>query len=98
MCHLDPRKRSCVHVWDPGKLHVSVSENAPTIVSWLLPAFKGLNETHSQPDSMSYMHAKVHIRKHWLAYFLYTETVIRMHVLHEDEICFSSMDAIFKHS
>ena len=51
--------------------------------------------------SVSYRHANcrvhyVYIRKHWLAYFLYMETVTRMHLthytLHEDEICFTSMD------
>ena len=48
-------------------------------------------------------HAKCHaryvyIRKHWLAGFPYTETVTRMRILHEDEICFTSMDAFFKRS
>ena len=37
MRHLDPRKHSCVCVSDPRKLHVSVYENAQTIVMWLLP-------------------------------------------------------------
>ena len=79
---LSLQKRSCVRVWDPQKLHVSVYENVRTIVSWLLLAFKGLYDTHTQPVSVSYIHAKrcvhyVHIRKHWLAYFSYTETVIR---------------------
>ena len=40
MHHLDQRKRSCVRVWDPRKLHVSVYENAQTIVSWLMPLSK----------------------------------------------------------
>ena len=40
----------------------------------------------------------VYILKHWLAYFSYTETVTYMRVLHEDEICFTSMDAFFKRS
>ena len=30
--------------------------------------------------------------------FFYTETVKHMRVLHDDEICFTSMDAIFKRS
>ena len=76
---------SCVRVWDPRKLHVSVYENAQTIFSWFLPLFKGLYDTHTQPASISYRHAKrcmrfVHIRKQYLAYFSYTETVMRMRV------------------
>ena len=50
--------------------------------------------THAQLASVSYKHAKrcvryVYICKHWLPYFSYTETVTRMRVLHEDEICFT---------
>ena len=46
----------------------------------VLPAFKGFYDMHMQPFSVSYMHAKrrvrdVYIRKQWLAYFSYTETV-----------------------
>ena len=71
----------CMRVWDPWKLNVSVYENAGKIVSWMLLAFKGFYNTHTQPVSMSYRHEKrcmrhLHIRKQWLAYFLYTETVI----------------------
>ena len=55
----------------------------------------------AQLTSVSYIHAKrsvryVYARKHWLAYFLYMETVTRMRALHKEEICFTSMDAIFK--
>ena len=45
--------------------------------------------------SMSYIHAKhcvryvYNIRKQWLAYFSYTEMLIRLRVLHDDEICFT---------
>ena len=38
------------------------------------------------------------LRNHWSEYFSNTETVTCMSVLHEDEICFTSMDAIFKRS
>ena len=61
-------------------------ENVQIIVSWLLPASKGM---------YACVHY-VHVRKQWVAYFLYTEMLTRMHVLHEDDICFTSMDAIFK--
>ena len=46
MRHLDSRKYSYVHVWDPWKLHVSINESAQAIVSWLLPSFKGLYDMH----------------------------------------------------
>ena len=74
--------------WDPRKLHVSVYKNAQTIISWLLLAFKGVYNTHIQPVSVSYIPVKrcmryVHIRKQWLAYVSYTETVKRVHVLHK---------------
>ena len=103
MRHLDQRKRSCVRVWDPRKLHVTMYENAQTIVSWLLPKFKGFYNTHAQLASVSYKYAKrrlryVYMRKHWLAHFSYTETVTCMHVLRNDEICFTSMDDILKRS
>ena len=39
MRHIDQRKRSCVRVVDPRKLHVSVYENAQTIVSWRSKVF-----------------------------------------------------------
>ena len=57
----------------------------------------------AQLTSVTYKHAKrcvryVYIRKHWLAYFSYTETITCMRFFHEDEICFTSMDAIFKRS
>ena len=45
MLHLDSQKCSCTRVWDPRKLHVSIYENVQTIVSWLLLAFKGLNDS-----------------------------------------------------
>ena len=78
-----------MRVVDPRKLHVSVYKNAQTIVSWLLPVLKGFYDTHAQLTSVWY------IRKHCLAYFLYMETLTRMRVLQEDEICFTSKDAIF---
>ena len=87
MRHLDQRKRSCVRVRGPRKLNVAV--------------FKGFYDTHTQPVSVSYKHAKrcvrsVYIRKQGLAYFSYAEMLTRMRVLHKDEICFTSMDAILK--
>ena len=102
-CHLDLRKCSCVRVVDPRKQHVFVYENAQTIISWLLPAFKGFYDTHAQLTSVSYKHAKrrlryMYIRKQRLAHFSYTETVTCMRVLHNDEISFTSMDAILKRS
>ena len=97
MHHLDQQKRSCMCVWDPWKLHVSVYENAQTIISWLLPALKGFYDTHMHPVSVSHRHANrcvryVYLSKHWLDYFLYTKTVKCMRFLHEDEIFFTSMD------
>ena len=66
------------------KLHVSVYENAQTIVRWLLPAFKGLYDTHTQLASISHRHAKCCVRYVYIHtysnsdwHFLYTETVIR---------------------
>ena len=44
------------------KLHVSVYETAQTIISWLLPAYKGLYDTHAQLTSVSYKHAKRSVR------------------------------------
>ena len=54
LCHLDPLKHSCMRVCecDPQKLHVSVYKNAQTIVSWLLPVFKGFYDAHAQPVSV----------------------------------------------
>ena len=43
------RKRLYVREWDPRKMNVSVYENAETIVSLLLPAFKVLYDMHTQP-------------------------------------------------
>ena len=51
MLHLDPQKHSCMRVWDLRKLHVFVYENAQTIISWLLPAFKGFYDRHAQLTS-----------------------------------------------
>ena len=101
--HWDQWKCSCVHVVDPRKQHVLVYENVQTIISWLLPAFKGFYDTHAQLTSVSYKHAKrrlryMYIRKQRLAHFSYTETVTCMRVLHNDEISFTSMDAILKRS
>ena len=92
--------RAVVHL---RKQHLSVYKNVQTIISWLLPALKGFYNMHAQLTSVSYIHAKrrvryVYIRKHWLAYFSYTEMVTCMRVLHEDEICFTSMEAIFNRS
>ena len=102
MRHLDPRKCSCVRVWDPRKLHVSVYKNAPTIVSWWLSSFKGLYDTHTHYTLCSFhvIHTRktlcacikkhvYNLRKQWLAYFSYTEMLIRLRVLHDDEICFT---------
>ena len=101
--HLDQQKRSCVRVVDPWKQHISVYKNVQTIFSRLLLGLKGYYDTHMQPVSVSPRHAKhcmryVYKRKQRLAHFLYTETVTCMRVLHKDEICFTSMDAILKQS
>ena len=44
---LRPAETFSVRVWDPQKLHVSVYENAWTIVSWLMPALKGLYDAYA---------------------------------------------------
>ena len=91
---LDQRKRSCVRVVNPWKLHVSVNENAQTIVSSLLPVFKGFYDTHMRHTSVSYRHAKRSV--HFIYIYANTETRTCMHGLHDDEIHFTSMDAILK--
>ena len=62
---------------------------------------RNMRERRVQLTSIWYKHAKrrvryVYIRKHLLAYFLYSETLTRMRVLQEDDICFTLMVAIFK--
>ena len=76
--------------------------NANTL-QLIVAAIEGLYDTHTQPASASYRHAKrcvryVHTRKQYLAYFSYTETVTRVRIWDEDEIRFTSMGAIFKPS
>ena len=76
------------------KLHVSVNENAQTFVSSLLPVFKGFYDTHMRHTSVSYRHAKRSV--HFIYIYANTETRTCMHGLHDDEIHFTSMDAILK--
>ena len=66
---------------------------------------KGFYDTHAQLAyvPVSYKHAKrrvnyVYIRKHWMAYFSYTETVTHMRGLHDGKIRYASMNVIFKRS
>ena len=58
---------------------------------------KGLYDTHMQPVSVTDCMRHLHIRKQCCAYFSDTETVTRMRVLDEDDVNFTSMDAIFNH-
>ena len=90
-----------------SETHVSstfpCTKQTQTLFSWLLPLFKGLYDTHTQPVSASYRHAKrcvryVNTRKQYSAYFSYTETVTHVRVWDDDEIRFTSMGAIFKQS
>ena len=52
-------------------------------------------DTHAQLTSLWYKHPKRRVRYVYAnTYFLYTETLTHMRVLRNDEICFSSVDAM----
>ena len=55
---------------------------------------RNTSKTMCAPHIQLYMYTN----KQWYLYFLYMETAIRMRVLHEDEICFTSMNVLFKRS
>ena len=62
MRHLARNVHVCARVRDPRKSYVSVYENAQRIVSRLMLVFKGFHNTHTQLTSLSYRHAKRHVR------------------------------------
>ena len=88
--------RACLRPTEAARSRVRKCANNHQL---MLIAFKGFYDMHTQPISARKALCALRVYKQTLiGVFSYIETVIGMRVLHDDEICFTSMDAIFKRS